>query len=134
MDQEKTVRALRALIARMRRGDGRFDGQALWILEILGEATSIDVVTLVDGPECAVSADVKEYLREYAEERRPRGDFLTACLSNNLMNAVCRADANNLAQLREIMQYIYCELPSECWGNREKVDKWLKRSAVGTGS
>ena len=134
MDPEKLVRALRALIARMRRGDGRFSGQDLWILGILGVATDIDVVTLAANPEREISSDVKEHLREYVEERRPKGAFLLACLSNDLMGAVGHADADNLAQLREIMQCIYCALPSKCGGDREKVDKWLHRIGVTTSS
>lgn len=55
------------------------------------------------------------------------GGFLYAVLSNNLSEAVGRADAGNLAALADIVKFVYNELPSEAWGSQNKVNAWLKK-------
>jgi len=81
----------------------------------------------------------KYKLDRYATHGEVPGGFLCACIENNAMGAVCQADGDNSAALRSIMQYIYCQLPSDCWGSRAKLDAWAKArqeepmlDAVGT--
>ncbi len=64
-------------------------------------------------------------IRRYVSEGIPTGDFLFAVLTNNLFEAVGRADEDNLRTLPEICCYVYNEIPSLCWGNKEKVTEWL---------
>ena len=52
------------------------------------------------------------------------GDFLEAVLSNDLTEAVCRADFENLAALEAIVKYVYNHIPRVCWGSPEKVRAW----------
>lgn len=52
------------------------------------------------------------------------GDFLTAVLENNLINAVSRADSENLKNLPAYAIYCYNELPQGAWGSKAKVDQW----------
>jgi hypothetical protein len=52
------------------------------------------------------------------------GSFLTAVLENNMVNAVGNADIENLQNLRAYAIYCYNELPSPCWGSKEKVNAW----------
>jgi len=52
------------------------------------------------------------------------GDFLTAVLSNDLMEAFGRADRNSLAGLEGLMKFIYNYVPSACHGSKEKVSAW----------
>lgn len=68
---------------------------------------------------------IKHSLKLYVEKKIPTGGFLEAVLSNDLCDAIGRADAENARQLKEIVVYIYNEIPSTCWGSREKVKKWL---------
>ena len=70
--------------------------------------------------------DIKSTLARYVDHKIHCGGFLTAVLENDLMTAVGRADTQNVVRLHEICQYVYCELPSNCWGSREKVQEWLK--------
>jgi len=65
-------------------------------------------------------------LLRYGQKRIPTGGFLRAVLSNDLFEAVARADENSLKALRNIITFIRWEMPSECRGSSEKVDKWLK--------
>lgn len=68
----------------------------------------------------------KQAIDRYAEHHTPTGSFLKAVLENDLAAAVGRADEDNLRDIKEIVQYVYWEIPSPCWGNPEKVKKWLK--------
>lgn len=54
------------------------------------------------------------------------GHFLKAVLSNDLFDAVGRADIHSTIFLPLIVSYIYNELPSGCHGSREIVKDWMK--------
>ncbi len=64
-------------------------------------------------------------LDRYAHDRVPTGSFLHAVLTNDLFEAIARADDNNAHCLYDICSYIYNELPSDCHGSVEKVKAWL---------
>lgn len=55
------------------------------------------------------------------------GSFLTAVLTNDLKEAFGRADRDNEANLKNIVGYIYNNIPSSAWGNQEKVTAWLEQ-------
>ena len=69
---------------------------------------------------------LEESLTLYAEHGVPTGDFLRACLANDLLEAAGRADGQNIHNLGVIAAYIYNELPRGSHGSREAVDAWLK--------
>ena len=73
---------------------------------------------------------ILEGLRKYGLHHLPVGGFLYAVLCNNLHQAVCRADVGSLAEIRQIVLYVYNAMPSPCWGSPEKVEAWLKLGAV----
>jgi hypothetical protein len=65
-------------------------------------------------------------MKRYVDEKVPPGDFLTAVIQNNLMEAIGRADEEALLHLRDIVAWFYNEAPSTCWGSPEKMKEWLK--------
>jgi hypothetical protein len=69
-----------------------------------------------------------ESLQRYVEGRVETGRFLRSVLENDLVEAVCRADYSNFPLLPVIVRYVYNELPSPCWGSKEKVAKWLEKA------
>ncbi len=71
--------------------------------------------------------NIKQALDAYAREGQAVGDFLTAVLENNLMQAFGKADAENYRDLGEICGYVYNELPSACHGSPEQVRAWLAK-------
>ena len=75
----------------------------------------------LDLPDYMISA-----VDNYLFRRCPPGNFLTALLSNNFIEAVGRADNNNSARLVQWAELLYNELPSACWGSPEKVKSWLE--------
>jgi hypothetical protein len=66
-------------------------------------------------------------LERYLNQGISPGSFMTAVLENDLANAVGRADHQNLANLSNIVGYIYNHLPLSSWGSPEKVAKWKER-------
>lgn len=75
--------------------------------------------------EGRIRADVLDSLIRYAETGCPTGGFLRAVLSNDLMEAVSRADADNRRTLVDIVQFVYMELPRGCYGSPETVLEWI---------
>jgi hypothetical protein len=76
-----------------------------------------------------VQGHILQSLDDYAEKGWEPGGFLVACLCNDLMGAVARADDRNVRVLRDIALYIHNELPSPCHGSPEHVAAWLKKHA-----
>jgi len=66
-------------------------------------------------------------LNLYVEHKIRTGGFLEAVLSNDLFSAFGKADEGNKRQMHEIVKYVYNELPSNCWGSKEKVEAWLNK-------
>ena len=77
-----------------------------------------------------IRPDIREALDAWAGSARPVGGFLAAVLTNDLFGALGRADADNRAALFTICDYVYNELPSICWGSKEKVAAWAQRIAA----
>ena len=54
---------------------------------------------------------------------------MKAILQGDLLNAVCRADDETLANLRDIVKFIYNHCPPNCHtlggGNTSVVEDWL---------
>jgi len=68
---------------------------------------------------------VLQGMERYRDEHTPVGGFLTAVMENNLTQAVGLADTNSYAALREIVQWIYWEMPAPAWGSPAKVKAWI---------
>lgn len=54
------------------------------------------------------------------------GDFLWAVITNDLKDAVGRADDENLRNLPAYVSYFYNEAPAACWGSPEKAAAWIE--------
>jgi hypothetical protein len=76
-----------------------------------------------------ISPRIRESLVAYAVEGRPTGDFLRAVLSNDLSDAVARADELNAVALPQIVAFVRNELPRACWGSPTAVERWLERKS-----
>jgi hypothetical protein len=76
--------------------------------------------------ECQVPDHLHEGLVEYLAARRPVGSFLTAVLSNNLMDACVRADDLSRPHLVEIALFLLNYAPANAWGNEKAVFDWLE--------
>lgn len=70
---------------------------------------------------------IKESLDRYANDHCPTGDFLAAVLSNDLMDAIGRADKESMADLFSICDYVYNHIPARCHGSRKIVREWIAK-------
>lgn len=70
-------------------------------------------------------ADMIEALIRYAVYRVPLGDFLTAVVSNDMMEACGRADENNARNLPAFCAYLYNEMPAGSFRSEEAYIAWL---------
>jgi hypothetical protein len=66
----------------------------------------------------------------WIEDGGPIGDFLTALLSNNLMEAFGRADDQNTAAMRNWVQFLYNHAPHDCYGSPDIVKAWRTRGGL----
>lgn len=73
-----------------------------------------------------IPSRILQALHNYAEHRTPTGDFLAAVIANDLMDAVARADKDNIRVLRLICGFVYNEMPSDSHGSREIYRDWIE--------
>lgn len=74
----------------------------------------------------AVPEHLRAGLTNYVEKHRRTGGFLEAVLSNDLKEAMGRADERSREGLFAIVCWLYNEAPSTCWGSPERVSDWLR--------
>jgi hypothetical protein len=68
---------------------------------------------------------IKLAIDSYVEYGTDDDRFVTAVLENNLSAAVACADHIAMSNLYDIVSYVYCKVPSICYGSRERVDAWI---------
>jgi hypothetical protein len=69
-------------------------------------------------------------LQRYIEHGIEPGSFLKAILTNNLVEAFCRADDINLPRISDYARFLYWECPSIVWGSEEKVEEWISHKGL----
>lgn len=74
--------------------------------------------------------NLQESLDAYNNDGRPTGDFLQACIENDLIGAFGRADEVSIAALPAIVGYLYNELDSRCWGHQGAFQEWIDRKRM----
>lgn len=74
-----------------------------------------------------IREDLYGALERYLNHGIMPGSFLTAVLENNLTEAFGRADMCNIANMKNIVGYIYNHMPGNSWGNRKIVEKYLNQ-------
>ena len=68
-------------------------------------------------------------ITRYVKQRIPTGSFLEAILSNDLKEAVGRADQENRDLIVEYVKFMYNQVPAACWGSKENYEQWIKGGA-----
>lgn len=71
-----------------------------------------------------VPVQFRQSLKLYVLEGSPPGQFLSACIENNLLTAICHADPEAAAALKPIVVFLYNYVPSPAWGSPEKRAAW----------
>jgi hypothetical protein len=73
-----------------------------------------------------IRPDLLGALERYLNNGIEAGGFLMAVLENDLCGACYRADVENGHNLKNIVGYVYNNIPSAAWGSREKVSAYIK--------
>ena len=74
---------------------------------------------------CEVAENLHEGLMRYFEHHILPGRFLTACLENNLKNAIGFASTKTWDYIFSVMNFLYTFVPDDTWGSKEIVQAWL---------
>ena len=77
--------------------------------------------------KCRIPEHLRDGLFHYLTQGRPVGSFLTSLLSNDLMDACARADAESGHAIYRIAMFLRIYAPEESWGSPRKVEAWLAR-------
>lgn len=73
---------------------------------------------------------MQEPARKYVEEGRHPGDFLTAVLANNLVEAFGRADSKNQDHMQDWVIWLYNECPGGAWGSEKRIKEWVAQRGL----
>ena len=71
--------------------------------------------------------------RYFVEGHCPRG-FLQAVLRNDLYDAACRADGDNVLALRQYAQFLHNYCPRSAYGSQKKMDAWADKGGIEGGA
>lgn len=95
--------------------------------------TNLYEQTVVLGQEATEKMDelvpyhLHEGLIRYFEDGIVPGSFMTAVLTNDLRNAVQRADHISIPHLQWIVNWLVWYAPSGAWGSITKVQQWAEQ-------
>lgn len=90
-------------------------------------------IDFIDNPcEYPIPSYMLERMQEWANQTNVNapGDFLWAIITNNLRDAVQRADNYNIHLIPAYVSWFYNEAPSACWGSVEKATAWQTRATT----
>ncbi len=91
--------------------------------------------TLTQGYEFrgfTIPARMLDAVNRYIQDGDPPGDFLTAVITNDLREAIARADDHNQINLPAYVAFLHNEAPSQCWGSPEKMKTWMEHKQSHT--
>jgi len=60
----------------------------------------------------------------FVEHNQTPGSFLAAVLSNDLVDAVNRADIGCMIGLKDLVTFLNMHVPDDCWGSFDKARNW----------
>lgn len=77
-----------------------------------------------------IPTNIKDAIDLYVDKGIQPGSFTTAVLANDLKGAFGRADVISERNMKQIVSYVYNNIPSLCQGSYDKVDNWIKRGGI----
>lgn len=69
-------------------------------------------------------------IERYVMRGVPCGDFLTALLSNDFMEAVAHADDENQSALAGWAKFLYNYTPPGCYGSPQRLAAWIAQGGL----
>lgn len=83
---------------------------------------------MMDDSFCYVPPHMRDSFKLWIENGINAGSFGMAVLTNDLKEAIGRADDINKEHLPSIVAWLYNYAPSDCWGSVENVENWRKKA------
>lgn len=83
-----------------------------------------------DGEYAAIPPHMQEAILAYVNTGRMTGDFLRAVVTNDLFNAVGRADRVNLPLIPLYVRWLYNRAPLACFGSPETLLEWSNNGGL----
>jgi hypothetical protein len=93
----------------------------------LKEAKAVSKGIMLDMRSRGLPSYMQRAVICYIVNHQPLSHFLTALFENDLFRTIGRADDTNCKLIREWVRMLYnCdEIPSGCWGSKDRVREWL---------
>lgn len=86
-----------------------------------------EIAAMISGGRHLVPVHMWGAVERYFLHGYQPGDFLTAVLSNDLMEAFARADDENSAAMRQWAQFLYNYAPRGSYRSPENVRAWMSQ-------
>lgn len=83
-------------------------------------------------PYPTITEEAQQAILDYVNKGEDPGGFLNSVLCNDLVNAVGRADDQEFAMIRDLVNFVYKNMPYETWGNHKAVAAYQRRFEVKT--
>lgn len=80
--------------------------------------------------KCNVADNLQSGLELYLTRGIIPGDFLYACLTNNLMEAFGRASTRHWDYIYNVMMFLYNYAPTNSWGSVDKVKTYSQEKQM----
>ncbi|MFE3839652.1 hypothetical protein, partial [Pseudogemmobacter sonorensis] len=77
---------------------------------------------------------MRDGMQRYIDRGINPGSFMTAVLSNDLMEAVRRGDDQNRTRLHDYVIFLYNEAPAWCFGSPRNVEAWIAKGGLLGGA
>ena len=88
----------------------------------------------IDGRSLVIRQDMLVAIENYIDHHKPTGGFLEAIISNQLREALGRADPENLKNIQAFIAFFIWEAPSTCWGSPTEYKDWTTSVLVSEES
>ncbi|MEF8794030.1 hypothetical protein [Thiohalorhabdus sp.] len=69
-------------------------------------------------------------LHHYITRGDPLGGFLSAVMSNQLVEAYSKADNHNRQHMEAYAFFLFNDAPMDCWGSPEAVQEWAHKGGL----
>lgn len=79
---------------------------------------------MFDPTNYSISNEILDELIAYGKEGKRPGHFVTAVLSNQLMQAFCRADEEIQKEMPQIVKFVVNQMPIGCYGSVSNFEDW----------
>lgn len=79
----------------------------------------------LDFTDAEIYDTVQSSIENYYYHGLDPGGFVYHMLSNNLVEAIVRADSWNRLQMYQNAIWLVNKMPAQAWGSEEKVKEWM---------